>query len=158
MGNFMYRRNWLKTLVGSLLAVALIAFFASTVAPLKAHAAALSTPTNYCGAQPNDANCDGQQPEAQGCTFDASVLKTVPIISGTQTLGEVEFVYSSHCLSAWTRTISNQPATLYAQIIRSDGLSYSMTNNNVTKVHTAMIFASKPLRICGSINGVSACG
>src|SRR6266446_485733 len=102
MEKYMNRKHLLKTLIGSFLAVALVAFFALTVAPVGARAATYSlTATNFCGAQPNNANCDGQAPEAQGCNADAITISSTPIMSGNQTVGQVSLLYSRTCRSAW---------------------------------------------------------
>ena len=100
---------------------------------------------NACANNPNDANCNGQDPINQGCNADAYTVSngTVNIKDSQNTvIGYIELRYSNKCKSNWTRVTSLIGSkTLWARIERDDGLNYTFQINNTNTLYTDMVFA-----------------
>ena len=70
------------------------------------HASAATTIT--CAQTPNQQNCDGQDPIAQGCVADAQIAADLPITFIDATVGEVQLRFSPACQSYWGRVFDTR--------------------------------------------------
>jgi len=141
----------------------LIVFFLSAVG-----FSALANPItaaagDACYNQPNNANCNGDNPQTSGCSADAYTVANATVyikddISGAND-GKVELRYSPHCGTNWSRVTSLLtygggggsglcPSTpgLRAKVVRQDGLNYMYTLcqaniPNGTIIFSAMVYA-----------------
>lgn len=70
--------------------------------PFQAQAAATAF---TCSEQPTAANCNGQDPEGQGCASpgDVRTVAQADILAGGRAIGRVERRYSLSCHSWWGR-------------------------------------------------------
>jgi len=104
-------------LVGTLLFVGSV-LTAPTASAASTRAVAGAVPAvSACQANPNDANCDGVDPEASGCAADAYT-----VASATGQAGTVDLRYSPSCKTNWGRLLKpNMNISVF--VIRQDGAS-----------------------------------
>jgi len=79
------------------------------------------------------AGCNGQSASGTGCSSSAITAETANIAG----YGQVQLRYSTVCLTAWAKVISNAGSGASAEVNRSDGLFYSCSGLNCI---TAMVY------------------
>lgn len=132
-------------------------------APTTPSATTLVTPVKGDGAGimascknfPSDANCNGKDADATGCTADSFTVESLDIYgvytgSGVPAglVGKVVLRYSPRCKSMWARTTSYISSTTLtvSSLYRIDGLYTSRPLNGTGTVNSPMLYAQGPSR------------
>ncbi len=91
-----------------LLAVLCLALVLSIVGVRAAHADSgpLTIPGHTCADTPSNRTCQGQDPVADRCEFDARTIESAPALLHGRGIGHVDLRYSPACMSYWTRTVA----------------------------------------------------
>jgi hypothetical protein len=119
------------------LAVPLLLVLAGLVLlhPAAGHAASIKpayVPPTACKAHPSPANCNGQDPDATGCSADAVALASAAItgsFAGITDFGKVVVKYSPSCHSSWARMVSSFGYPGNVALYRSDGYEAINSSN-----------------------------
>ncbi len=103
--------------------------------PFQAQAAA-TAPT--CSEQPTAANCNGQDPQVQGCASpgDVRTVAQADILAGGRAIGRVERRYSLSCHSWWGRVFDSSGT--HAINVTIAGKSYA--DSFPGEIYSPMVF------------------
>lgn len=153
----MQKRLFSLPLVSLLLLTMLLGFVAASGSAHAATKSAQAAMTSSCMQNPNDTNCNGQDPVTSGCGADGVTLTSIAL--GTN--GTVAVRYSSTCHSAWAHAVSSIGVTTIQATIgrKSDGRSYSTPFLQATAAKSPLIYVSPfdQVQACAYIGGISRC-
>lgn len=82
-----------------------------------------------CGENPSKENCDGRDPQVEGCAEDGRTVASVDVVDEGTIIGMLELRYSPKCKSNWAKTTrygdQGLEYNVFAKVVRDvDGASY----------------------------------
>lgn len=104
-----------------------------------------------CASTPSFAQCDHQDPVAQGCAADATTREARPILYLGRTVGRLEQRHSARCESSWGRVFSFTQGNAELGLSSSsfgedvpDGSSLALLTGGPDEVYSDMVFGGPP--------------